>query len=247
MSRRRLSLVGTLGLALGYIAGATAAHTTMPAIPMDAIGAPALQPAASPTANATRPISPGLPKKHAALAAGIGSPSAGDGALARTMRVGPGPFAPGHRVAGATAQRFGEPAPSGQVAKGPARRHRAPFSLLLIVEAAAQRRRVPTYILAGLAEDESSWRTSVRGRGGEEGLFQLSRAIARWCGVSDRRDPRQSADCAAQYLADLFARFGSWELALVGFKSGPDGIPEKIPAQAWTFAKRTLVKAEAYR
>jgi soluble lytic murein transglycosylase-like protein len=106
---------------------------------------------------------------------------------------------------------------------------------------------VPAHILAGLAEDESSWRPEVRGAHGEVGLLQLKRNVARWCGISDRRNPEQNADCGAKYLAAQFVRFGSWELAVVAFKAGPNSIPDNIPASSWAFAHRALQKAEAYR
>lgn len=243
---RRLATVGTLGIALGYLAGATATQQTqlrLPSIPMDAVGITEL--GAAPTAPEAGVISSRASRVPKATAeAGIGAESACEGAsdrngVGRPSRCG----SPGLTRAGATAPRFGEPAPAGS----PSRRHRAPFSLLRIVQVAAKTHGVPVHILAGLAEDESSWRPAVRGRAGEVGLLQLSRAIAKWCGVSDRRNAHQNADCGARYLASLFARFGTWDLALVAFKAGPDGIPEKIPARAWTFAQRTLVRAEAYR
>lgn len=239
------AIVGTLALAVGYLAGSTAAQHRLPSIPADAAGIPEFG-AARPTAPEAGVISSRASRVPKATAeAGIGAQTACEGAAGSTNAGHTS--SPGLTRAGATAPRFGEPAPSGRAAKGSVRRHRAPVFLFRIVKAAAEKRRVPVHILAGLAEDESSWRPAVRGRAGEVGLLQLSRAIAEWCGVSDRRNAHQNADCGARLLAAHFARFGTWDLALVAFKAGPDGIPEKIPARAWAFAQRTLVRAEAYR
>lgn len=116
-----------------------------------------------------------------------------------------------------------------------------------VVARAAHRRGVPSHILAGLADDESSWRPHVVGKHGEVGLFQLKAGTAAWCGITDRRQADQNADCGARYLAAQFETFGTWELALVAFKAGPSLIPEHIPAASWDYARRALLKAEAYR
>lgn len=127
------------------------------------------------------------------------------------------------------------------------RNHRASVSLLKTVESAAKAHGVPFHTLAGLVEDESSWRPEVRGAHGEVGLLQLKRGVARWCGIKDRRNPAQNASCGAKYLAAQFDRFGTWEMAIVAFKAGPASIPDNIPASSWAFAQRALLKAEAYR
>lgn len=122
-----------------------------------------------------------------------------------------------------------------------------PEDLRAIVRDSAKAECVPQHILAGLAEDESGWRATVVGKHGEVGLLQLKSAVATWCGIQDRRNPRQNARCGARYLALQFERFGTWELALVAFKAGPEAIPDSIPASSWAYAQRALLKAEAYR
>lgn len=119
--------------------------------------------------------------------------------------------------------------------------------LRTLVSSAADEHGVPPHLLSGLAEDESSWRPTVVGKHGEVGLLQLKSAVATWCGIKDRRDPRQNASCGARYLALQFDRFGTWELALVAFKAGPEVIPDAIPAFSRAYAHRALLKAEAYR
>lgn len=122
-----------------------------------------------------------------------------------------------------------------------------PVDLLEVVRDAAGREGVESHILAGLAEDESSWRPRVAGKNGELGLLQLKRDVAAWCGIKDRRDAAQSATCGARYLRTQFETFGTWTLAVVAYKAGPATIPESIPATSWAFAQRALRRSEAYR
>lgn len=233
-------IFGSVGIAfLTYLAAT--ATTARPSPPMDAIAQPNFN-APLPKADAGhRDTRPQIANKPARVV-GIGTPQAGEGGPTWEERGAPRPFV--HMQAGATAERNGESAPVGRGF----RRHRAPFSLYTIVLDASARRGVPFHLLAGLAEDESTWREKVHGKHGEQGLFQLKASTATWCGGDvDRLDAAENADCAARYLYAQFERFGSWELAFVAFKAGPETIPERIPATSWEFAQRALLKAEAYR
>ena len=48
-------------------------------------------------------------------------------------------------------------------------------------------------------------------------------ATARMLGV-DRRDPAQNLEGGARYLAQQYARFGSWPLALAAYNAGPAAV-----------------------
>ena len=102
-------------------------------------------------------------------------------------------------------------------------------------------------IFLALIGDESSWKVRAVGKHGERGLLQLKASTAAWCGIRDRFDAAANLRCGARYLLAQFERFGSWELAVVAFKAGPESIPERIPASSWEYAQRALLKAEAYR
>src|SRR5262249_49570704 len=50
--------------------------------------------------------------------------------------------------------------------------------------------------------------------------------IDRW--VDERLDPERATEAAARYLADLYRRFGSWELAMAAYNMGYAGLNRAI-------------------
>lgn len=71
---------------------------------------------------------------------------------------------------------------------------------------------------------------------GATGLWQLNDVIASMYGLEvqyyldERRDPYKSTQVALKYLATLFKRFKSWELALAAYNCGPTRVMEAINA-----------------
>ena len=88
-------------------------------------------------------------------------------------------------------------------------------------------RGVPTYILDRLIQSESSWRYTVSNRSPREHSVGLAQVNLKWLpyfrsryGLQDPLNPWQSLTFAADYLHDLYRATGSWEDAVVAYKTG---------------------------
>jgi len=83
---------------------------------------------------------------------------------------------------------------------------------------AARRAGIDWYMLAAISYQESKWSNSARSPTGVRGIMQLTQQTAKFLGVDDRMDMKQSIDAAASYISQLRAR-----------------LPEKIkePERTW--------------
>lgn len=88
--------------------------------------------------------------------------------------------------------------------------------------------------LAYIALIESGFQPSAKSSSGEAGLWQLSRSTARTYGltvtsqVDDRVNIHESTRAFARYMDNLYRRFGSWELAIMAYAVGKQGLQNTI-------------------
>jgi membrane-bound lytic murein transglycosylase D len=85
-----------------------------------------------------------------------------------------------------------------------------------------------------LAVVESALNPTAGSRVGAKGLWQFMYGTGKRYGlkvnslVDDRFDPYKATEAAVLHLKDLFAIYGSWELALAAYNSGPGNVNRAI-------------------
>jgi len=85
-----------------------------------------------------------------------------------------------------------------------------------------------------LAVVESALNPTAGSRAGAKGLWQFMYSTGKLYGlhsnsiVDDRFDPYKATDAAARLLKDLYDIYGSWELALAAYNSGPGNVNRAI-------------------
>ncbi|HTA05365.1 MAG TPA: transglycosylase SLT domain-containing protein, partial [Solirubrobacteraceae bacterium] len=77
-----------------------------------------------------------------------------------------------------------------------------------LIEAAAARNGVDPAVLHGLIQQESGFDPNSQSGAGAVGLAQLMPSTAASLGVSDPRNPAQSIEGGARYLAEMMQKFG---------------------------------------
>jgi soluble lytic murein transglycosylase-like protein len=127
--------------------------------------------------------------------------------------------------------------------EGPAPRYRGNYKgkFLEVAKAAARKHGVPEDLFLRLVQQESGWNPGAVSHAGATGLAQLMPGTAAKLGV-DPNDPHQNLDGGARYLAMMYAKFGSWRLALAAYNAGPAAVEKHggIPPYAET---KNYVKA----
>jgi soluble lytic murein transglycosylase-like protein len=96
---------------------------------------------------------------------------------------------------------------------------------LALARAAARKHGVPEDLFLRLVHQESGWNAAAVSPKGAIGLAQLMPGTATLLGV-DATDPGQNLDGGARYLAMMYSRFGSWQLALAAYNAGPGAVEQ---------------------
>lgn len=85
-----------------------------------------------------------------------------------------------------------------------------------------------------LALIESALNPNAVSRAGATGLWQLMIGTGKQLGcnvnsyIDERRDPVKSTEAATQYLQQLYAMYGDWQLAIAAYNSGPGWVNKAI-------------------
>lgn len=132
----------------------------------------------------------------------------------------------GPRIPLATAR----PAPRPQTPARPPRRMRRDGECYRHVEQAAAEYGVPAELLRALFDVESGGNPTRVSATGCTGCGQLSRRIARGCGITDRKQAKPNVRCSARYLRKLLDRFSGDEVrAIAAYNRGPNAIHATAP------------------
>ena len=94
---------------------------------------------------------------------------------------------------------------------------------LEMAKAAARKYDVPEELFLRLVQQESGWNPTIVSPKGAFGLAQLMPGTADLLGV-DETDPQSNLEGGARYLSMMYARFGSWKLALAAYNAGPEAV-----------------------
>lgn len=82
---------------------------------------------------------------------------------------------------------------------------------------------LPTDLLKRVAYQESRYNADATSPVGAIGLMQFMPATAKDMGF-DPADPFASIEGAGKYLAQLYARFHDWKLAIAAYNAGPGNV-----------------------
>lgn len=104
-------------------------------------------------------------------------------------------------------------------------------------------------IVLSIAKTESGFNQAARGAGGHIGVFQLSHATAKHMGL----DPYSLDDNikgGITYYKNMFDRFGSMELAVAAYNSGPEAVRRNnntIPKHSQHFVSKIMNDYKNYK
>ncbi len=194
--------------------------------------AAAMAPAMSVVPAGLAAPSPGPNTPGAAVA--TPTPAVQEAAAIRSNSVGAGdgnqaPPAPGPQGASGSAKPGGA-APAGAGANGDVTPQQVYDKYKTEIDNASAQTGVPKEILAAAIWQESRGNPNAPGGG----LLQLGDNEFSKYGGGDINNPADNILAGAKYLKDMYGQFGSWDLALRAYNSGPNGVdpnnPDATPA-----------------
>lgn len=100
-----------------------------------------------------------------------------------------------------------------------------------LIAQASKQYGVPASLLANTLHAESSFNPNAVSSAGAQGIAQFMPATAKSMGVNPF-DPSSAIPGAAQYLAQNYAKFGSWPLALAAYNAGPGRVDQMLASGA---------------
>lgn len=107
-----------------------------------------------------------------------------------------------------------------------------------LLESAGARWGLPAGIMTALASKETGGTadpTSAVSSKGAHGLTQVMKGTAEDMGYdwnALKSDPALQADAGAQYLSQMYQRYGDWGLALQAYHDGPSNVDKQLAGQA---------------
>ena len=104
-------------------------------------------------------------------------------------------------------------------------------------------------IVLSIAKAESGFNQSARSVSGHIGVFQLSHSTAKRMGI-DPYNLDDNIKGGITYYKKMYDMFGSMELALAAYNSGPDAVKRhnnKIPKHSQPFVSRIISDYKYYK
>lgn len=110
------------------------------------------------------------------------------------------------------------------------------------IEAASQRHGVPVPILTAVGQIESNFNPRAVSPKGAQGVMQIMPGTGQELGLQQPFDAEQNINAGAQYLAQMFRRFGNWPDALAAYNAGPGRVAAggPLPSETQGYTRRVL-------
>ncbi len=103
-------------------------------------------------------------------------------------------------------------------------------------------------IMLSIAKTESGFRQDVKGASGNVGVFQLYPATAKSMGYN-AYNLDENIKAGITYYKNMYKRFGSMEMAVAAYNSGPEAVKKAngVPAHSRSFVNRIMKDYRYYK